>query len=170
MPELTPVTNFKKITQGPKRNLYIQIIPIAALTLLGMWLAACGGGGSASGGPTPTSALAATPISTHVFAQPTTIIKKETEAATAAPTADADLSRGERVYTSKGCGECHGPQGEGVAGKAEKLAGTQLTETEFADILRTGGQGSLGNAHLYGVQAISPSGMEALYAFIKSLP
>jgi mono/diheme cytochrome c family protein len=106
---------------------------------------------------------------TVVFEQPTTII---TVAATATPMPEqsVDLDRGKRLYESKGCAGCHGAQGEGVEGKAKGLAGTQLAEQEFTDILRTGGAGKLGNEHLYGMQAISPSGMKTLYAYVKSLP
>jgi len=114
-------------------------------------------------------AVAATPLPTVVFEQPTTII---TMAATPTPQPEqaVDLERGRRLYESKGCASCHGAQGEGVVGKAQGLAGTQLTEQEFTDILRTGGTGKLGSEHLYGPQAISPSGMKALYAYIKSFP
>ena len=85
------------------------------------------------------------------------------------PTADASLSRGELVYTNKKCGECHGEQGEGVADKGNALAGTTLDFQRFEDILRTGDNGVLGNDHLYGPSAISPSGMTNLYAFVTSL-
>lgn len=107
------------------------------------------------------------PMPTVEFKQPTTII---TVAATATPTPaeTPDLGRGKWLYENKGCAVCHGAQGEGVEGKAKGLAGTQLSEQEFTDILRTGGAGKLGNEHLYGPQAISPSGMRALFAYIKS--
>jgi mono/diheme cytochrome c family protein len=145
---------------------------LLALVLIGLWLPACGGSQAVSNQAAPAEAVTATPFSTHVFGQPTTIIKKEDaseKAGTPAPGAEVDLSRGERTYQSKGCADCHGARGEGVEGKGNPLAGTQLAETEFTDILRTGGHGQLGNDHLFGVQAISPSGMEALYAFVKSL-
>ena len=145
------------------------LIIIITLIFIGLLLAACGG--SDSSGPTPTSAEAPTPLKAE-FKQPTTIIQEDEEeevteeAATSTP--GVDLSRGERTYTNRECGACHGAQGEGVADKGGPLAGTELSETEFTDILRTGGQGELGNDHLYGTQAISPSGMEFLYAYIKS--
>ncbi len=118
---------------------------------------------------TPAFALTVTPLPTVAFEQPTTII---TVAATAtvAPQETVDLERGKRLYESKGCASCHGAQGEGVAGKAKGLAGTSLTEQEFTDILRTGGLGKLGNEHIFGPQAISPSGVKAIYAYIRSLP
>lgn len=142
-----------------------------ALVFLALLLFACGRSQPA-GGPAPGSTLlAATPISTHVFKQPTTIIKEAAVAEKAeTPEAEAaapeDLARGERTYTSKSCGDCHGAQGEGVEGQGSKLAGTTVTEQAFTDFLRTGG--GVGNSHLYGPQSISPSGMEALYAYVKS--
>ena len=152
---------------------YARLMLMLMLAVSGLLLVACGGGSEASTEPTPTSGLAATPLSTHVFKQPTSIIKEsaseeEKQDETPADEGDADLSRGERIFNNNQCADCHGGQGEGVPDKAEGLAGTQLTEAEFADILRTGGQGELGNDHLFGPQAISPSGMEALYTFVKS--
>ncbi|MFZ1752714.1 MAG: c-type cytochrome [Caldilineaceae bacterium] len=85
------------------------------------------------------------------------------------PTSDVSISRGELVYTNRKCGDCHGAQGEGVADKGSALAGTDLNFQRFEDILRTGDNGTLGNSHLYGPSAISPSGMTNLYAFVTSL-
>jgi mono/diheme cytochrome c family protein len=84
--------------------------------------------------------------------------------------ASADLERGARIYANRQCGDCHGAQGEGVPGKGSALAGLTLSEGEFTDVLRTGGNGSLGPDHLYGPNAISPSGMQALYQWLRSLP
>lgn len=154
------------------------IMTLALLLIINAALVACGrrplpeqGAAPVEGRPTATLVAAATPLSAQ-FKQPTLVAPKEEEKVantpTPSPTVGVDLSRGERVYASKGCGECHGLQGEGVEGKGNPLAGTDLTEAEFTDILRTGGKGELGNEHLYGPQAISPSGMEALYAYVKS--
>jgi mono/diheme cytochrome c family protein len=149
---------------------FIALLMFAAISL---GLAACGQGSSTSGEPT-LDRLAATPLPALNFKQPTTMIQADapaaTEASVATLTPDADLTRGEGVYTNKECGSCHGSKGEGVEGKGKAVAGTPLTEEEFTDILRTGGKGLLGNAHLYGPQAISPSGMKTLYAYIKSFP
>ena len=145
-----------------KNSLNILLI-VLGLPLL---LFACGRSQPSSAEPTK-DLLAATPLTTHVFKQPTTIIKEAAAEKVETPeVAAADLARGERSYTAKKCGDCHGAKGEGVEGKGKALAGISLSEEEFTDILRTGG--GLGNSHLYGVQAISPSGMEALYAFVKS--
>ena len=157
---------------------------IIAIILAGLFVVGCGrrelppqgsAAQSASGEPTSTPVAAATPLRAQ-FKQPTPVKKEadteekeESAAEESTPTPEVDLSRGERVYNNRECGACHGPQGEGVADKGNPLAGTELSEEEFTDILRTGGKGELGNDHLYGPQAISPSGMEALYAFVKSL-
>ena len=146
-----------------------QSVTVLLIVLtLPLLLFACGRSQPAS---TPdTSFLDATPLSTHVFKQPTTIIKEAAakETNTPEPAQSADLARGERSYTAKGCADCHGAKGAGVEGKGKKLAGITLSEQEFEDVLRTGGQGKLGNSHLFGVQAISPSGMKVLYAYVKS--
>ncbi len=143
---------------------------VLVLLLMGLALLACGARERATEQADERAAQLAgvTPLPTHVFEQPTTII---TVAAT--PTEEVDLERGKRLYEDRGCAGCHGAQGEGVEGKAKGLAGTPLTEEEFTDILRTGGNGELGNEHLYGLygpQAISISGMKALYAYVKSFP
>jgi mono/diheme cytochrome c family protein len=142
-----------------------------ALCIICLGFALVGCGRREPAGPTPTPQPTVTPLSA-TFKQPTSIIKAEAEKAeaTPTPTVGTDLSRGQKLYTDKGCAECHGPQGEGVEGQGSALGGTALGEGEFETILRTGGQGQLGNNHLYGTQAISPSGMAALYAFIASLP
>ena len=145
------------------KNSLRSLLIILGLPLL---LIACGQSQPSSAEPTK-DLLAATPLTTHVFKQPTTIIKEVAAEKVETPEVAAeDLARGERSYTARKCGDCHGAKGEGVEGKGKALAGTNLAEEEFTDILRTGG--GLGNSHIYGTQAISPSGMEALYAFVKS--
>jgi len=115
----------------------------------------------------PAGFATAPPRLTAVFKQPTTIITPVTTA-TPVPEQTAEMDRGKRLYESKGCADCHGAQGEGVDGKGHGLAGTQLTEQQFEGILRTGGAGKLGSEHLYGPQTISPSGISAMYAYVKS--
>lgn len=88
-------------------------------------------------------------------------------------TADVDaqqLERGANIYINRKCVECHGEQAEGVPDKGAALASTQLSRQEFVDTLRTGGNGELGPDHLYGPSAVSPAGVEALYAWLQSLP
>lgn len=148
-----------------------QLAPTLVVLILLSWLLFACGRSDTSSPESGANRLAATPLPTLTFKQPTTMIQADAEAqAAVSSTGEADLARGERVYTAKKCADCHGAEGEGVAGKAKALAGTSLTEEAFTDILRTGSKGELGNDHLYGTQAISPSGMEALYAYIKSLP
>lgn len=82
-------------------------------------------------------------------------------------TAAVDLSVGERAYTKNKCDSCHGAKGEGVADKGKAIAGTTLSFEDFDKQLRTGG--GLGNDHIFGRSAVSPKGMEALYAFVQGL-
>jgi mono/diheme cytochrome c family protein len=72
------------------------------------------------------------------------------------------------VYTNR-CASCHGEQGEGVADKASPLTEFELSYSEFDTLLRTGDNGVLGNEHLFGPNAVSPSGMQALYAYVQNL-
>jgi mono/diheme cytochrome c family protein len=152
-----------------RRNYFL--IPILALIVL--IVVACGGAAE-DAAPAATSQPVATmpparftAVAEQSASQNTNVAPKVETLVT--PTADASLSRGELVYTNKKCGECHGEQGEGVADKGSALAGTTLDYTKFEDILRTGDNGVLGNDHLYGASAISPSGMTNLYAFVTSL-
>lgn len=159
---------------------------LAALALLAaLLITACGADADAANAPrvVPTQPSAR-------FAMPTTMItptpdqptvastgtpEAEEEAAAAAtpePTAAPaiDLNRGQTVFVNRNCAECHGEQGEGLPDKGATIAGTQLTLSEFTEWLRTGGKGVLGNDHIFGPTAISPGGMEALHAWLQSLP
>lgn len=139
---------------------------------------ACGksGSGSSSGGdssqaiPTPTQIVVSSGF--QAVGELTVITETkgitETNAVTTESTASAnvDLSVGERAYTKNKCGDCHGAKGEGVADKGKAVAGTTLSFEDFDKVLRTGG--GLGNTHIFGRSAVSPSGMEALYAYVQS--
>jgi len=105
------------------------------------------------------------------FDQPTPVTDLE-EASEADKQADEeeaaeepDLAMGEFVYGNR-CAECHG---EGAAGtdQASALVGLTLSEDEFEDLLRTGGE--LGPDHLFGSTKISPDGLKAVYAYLTSL-
>ena len=153
------------------------------LGLLGF--AACKGTGDGPSEPGVTSTpkeeatliTDATAEATHVWEQPTSVIKTDiTPTATAEVTTEATVAaedkfvaRGKMLYEKRECNSCHGANAEGMPDKGAKLAGTALTEAEFKDLLRTGKQGELGNDHLYGTSAISESGISAVYAFLQSL-
>ncbi|MCL4833784.1 MAG: hypothetical protein KJZ86_15175 [Caldilineaceae bacterium] len=143
------------------------------LALIAVVIVACGGNAE-NAAPAATSQ----PVATMPPAQFTAVAEQSASQNTnvapkvetlVTPTVDASLSRGELVYKNKKCGDCHGAKGEGVADKGSALAGTTLEFQKFEDILRTGDNGILGNDHLYGASAISPSGMTNLYAFVTSL-
>jgi mono/diheme cytochrome c family protein len=151
------------------------------LILVLLSLAACRGTASkatdAEGTPIqkeePTLITAATAEATHVWKQPTSIIKIQstpTPASSTPVSADKELiERGKTLYEKNECNSCHGDSGEGLPDKGAKLAGTELSEDEFEDVLRTGKRGELGNDHLYGTSAITSSGIKAVYAFLQSL-
>jgi mono/diheme cytochrome c family protein len=155
---------------------------ITLLLILGLLgFAACQGadGGATNAGATSTPKEEATLITdataeaTHVWKQPTSVIKvKDTPTSAPSTPASADaklIERGQMLYEKKECNGCHGDNGEGLPDKGSKLAGTELTAAEFEDTLRTGGRGELGNDHLYGTSAITSSGIKAVYAFLQSL-
>ena len=145
------------------------------------FFAACGDGGSdsantASTGNTdaaPGDAVATMPAPKSNFAAvgqqsvlTDTANLTQTQAAKVNAPA-ADLALGQRAYEKNKCADCHGAQGEGVANKGKAIAGTALSATDFDKVLRTGG--GLGNTHIFGRSAVSPNGMNALYAFVQSL-
>jgi|GEM_PF-708890 len=161
-------------------------VPGFAFALSLFILTACGGGSSGgnaasnAGAPAvaaPTmpagnfvavgeqSALASTASLTATSA--TTATTTATETAPAASAATVDLTRGENAYIKNKCGDCHGANGEGIADKGSAIAGTTLSLADFDAVLRTGR--GLGNSHIFGRSAVSPSGMEILYAYVQSL-
>ena len=149
-----------------------SIFLIVVLCLFAFVALACGGDGADVPANTPQVVSTMPParftaVAEQSAAQDANVITQTQTLLT--PTADASLSRGATVYKNKKCAECHGAQGEGVANKGKALAGTTLAYQKFEDILRTGDNGALGNDHLYGQSAISPSGMNTLYAFVASL-
>lgn len=140
-------------------------------------LAACGGNddesasSSAAEGSSPTksSLPAVATMPPARFAQPTSVIDKtKLQDETPQTNEGPDLALGERIY-NKHCTECHGDDGQGVTDKGNSLTGTLAEEAEFDDLLRTAGQGTLGPTHQFGSNAISPSGMSALFAYTEQL-
>jgi mono/diheme cytochrome c family protein len=153
------------------RRLYVIIVVIVALCLF----AACGGG---SNSDAPAAGSADAPVAPTMPAGQfvavgeqsgltKTVTLTTTTATTQTAAAAPDLARGEAAYTKNKCGDCHGAKGEGVADKGNAIAGTTMTLEAFDAVLRTGG--GLGNSHIFGRSAVSPSGMEALYAYVQSL-
>ena len=157
------------------RRLYVIILLIVALSLF----AACGGGSSSDSSATGSTDVApAAPtmpsgqfvavgeqsgLTKTVSLTETTATTATTETAGPAP----DLARGEAAYVKNKCGDCHGAAGEGVADKGSAITEMSLTLAEFDKLLRTGN--GLGNTHIFGRSAVSPSGMESLYAYTQSL-
>ncbi len=76
-----------------------------------------------------------------------------------------DLATGELIFNNR-CAECHC---EGAAGtdQASSLVGLSLSENDFEDLIRTGGE--LGPDHLFGSTKVSPDGLSAVFAYLTSL-
>ncbi len=149
-------------------------LPIFAVLLLLLALAAgCGPGDepTESDGGTAGDSSAVPTMPAARFDQPTPVTDLE-EASEADRQEDEeeaaeepDIATGEFVYGNR-CVECHG---EGAAGtdEASSLVGLTLSEDEFEDLIRTGGE--LGPDHLFGSTKISPDGLKAVYAYLISL-
>ena len=169
-----------------QRFLALRWVRVEVLLIVVLLLTACGSaattqqrageGGGGGGQPVvvPTMPPARfTPVpqqSAASSALTQTIAGAQSTATAAVTTVDEQrLQRGATIYINRQCHECHGEQAEGITDKGAKLAGTQLTLAEFTTVLRTGGSGEIGPEHIFGPSAISPGGMEALYAWLRSL-
>ena len=131
--------------------------------------AGCGRGDeeSASGGEGASDRNVVPTMPAARFDQPTPVtdLKDASEADKQEDEVEPDIASGEFVYGNR-CAECHG---EGAAGtdEAAALVGLALSEAEFEDLIRTGGE--LGPDHLFGPTKISPDGLKAVYAYLASL-
>ena len=162
-----------KPNMRPSKRFFIVFI-----CLLSLLYTACGGGSaSSSSGSTNTvaptteaaQAVATMPAGNFKAAAENQITKTVNVTTTQTQANAPDLALGARVYTKNKCAACHGEKGEVVAGKTTKaIGGTTISAAEFDEFLRTGG--GQGNDHIFGPSAISPGGMEAVYAYVKSLP
>ena len=153
---------------------------LTVLLLLTILAAGCGPGDeeAGSGGDTTGEEASAEEESSAVptmpaarFDQPTPVtdLQEASEADRQEDEEEAaeepDVATGEFVYGNR-CAECHG---EGAAGtdQASSLVGLTLSEDDFEHLIRTGGE--LGPDHLFGSTKVSPDGLNALYAYLKSL-
>jgi len=151
---------------------------LIAMIICLIFVVSCGRSQNGSSGSVQSSADAATPAPTMPAGNFTAVgeqsvltdtasLTQTTQPTQAVSAASADLTRAENTYTKNKCGDCHGAKGEGVADKGKAIAGTALSLNDFDVLLRTGG--GLGNTHIFGRSAVSPSGMEALYGYVQSL-
>ena len=158
-----------------------RFVPILAVLLFLITLAAgCGpgdeqtsSGGETSGEEAPaasdSSAVPTMPAARFDQPTPVTDLKEASEADRQEDEEEAaeepDIAMGEFVYGNR-CVECHGEGATGAA-QASSLVGLTLSEDEFEDLIRTGGE--LGPDHLFGSTKISPDGLRAVYAYLTSL-
>ncbi len=181
---------------GTMTNKLIRRFACVAMVCVALLITACGNRnrdeGAVSSAPVGNAGAAAVPTMPSArFAMPTSMIgatgsqttaveasdgvtetvmteaeATETPQPSAAP--EVDLTRGQTIYANRNCAECHGEQGEGVAEKGSALAATGLGADDFSDVMRTGR--GIGPDHIYGPSVISPGGMDAMYAWLQSLP
>ncbi len=162
----------------PKKMTIVRIterpLPIFAVLLLLLALAAgCGPGDepaeSDSGTAGDSSAVPTMPAARFDQPTPVTDLEEASEADRQEDEKEAaeepDIATGEFVYENR-CVECHGVGAKG-SDEASSLVGLTLSEDEFEDLIRTGGE--LGPDHLFGSTKISPDGLRAVYAYLTSL-
>ena len=147
-----------------------RFVPILAVLLLLLALpAGCGRGDeeNVSGEEAASDRNVVPTMPAARFDQPTPVtdLQEASEADKQEDEEEPDIAAGEFVYGNR-CAECHG---EGAAGtdQATSLVGLTLSEDEFEDLIRTGGE--LGPDHLFGSTKISPDGLSAVYAYLTSL-
>jgi mono/diheme cytochrome c family protein len=168
-----------------RQRRFVQFASFALIFLLLFLIAACGGGDSGSttassdangnsqastANNTQADAVATMPMPTNNFAaagQQSVLTDTAHLTQTQNSAGTANLELGQRIYEKNKCGDCHGAKGEGIEGKGKAVAGTTLPLEKFDAVLRTGG--GQGNVHIFGRSAVSPTGMEALYAYVQSL-
>lgn len=76
-----------------------------------------------------------------------------------------DVATGELIFTNR-CAECYGEDAAGTD-QASSLVGLTLSEDDFEDLIRTGGE--LGPDRLFGSTKISPDVLSAVFAYLTSL-
>lgn len=138
-------------------------------------IAACDAGGPQE---TATPTITPTGFPTFAFSQPTEAPQVATVAAATAAAATEIAGRGELLldpemverglgrYVALECATCHGETGEGTD-DGSSLVGYSASQSEFIDFMRTGGE--MGNDHRFPAERLSPSGIENLYQYLRSL-
>jgi mono/diheme cytochrome c family protein len=168
---------------------FVHFTGFVIILVLLFLFTACGGGNDSAGTTASTSAdsnsqtaasnnteangVATMPAPANNFTAvgqenvlTTTVALTQTQTTTTTANT-ANLELGQRAYAKNKCADCHGAKGEGVTGKGKAIAGTTISLQNFDQVLRTGG--GQGNSHIFGRSAVSPTGMEALYAYVQSL-
>ena len=80
------------------------------------------------------------------------------------PTSDA--AGGRRIYSSHGCYECHGGEGQGSTLSGPRIGPDPIPFPAFVQYLRQ----PLGQMPPYTAKVISDAELANIYAFLKSLP
>ncbi len=80
------------------------------------------------------------------------------------PTGDAAI--GKRIYSSHGCYDCHGGEGQGSVLTGPRIGPDPIPFPAFVQYLRQ----PMGQMPPYTAKVISDAELENVYAFLKSLP
>lgn len=146
------------------------ILPsLAVALLLLVLLAGCGRSAEDTSTPMPAAndqnRVPTMPAARFNQPTPSTDLKAASEADKQADTDEPDIATGALIYSNR-CAECHGEEAMGTD-QAASLVGLTLSEAEFNDLIRTGGE--LGTDHLFGSTKISPEGLQSVYVYLTSL-
>ena len=161
----------------------LRVLVLFLPICLALSMAACGPGRDSEGETSSGGSEESEPTSEMVgsrrevptmpaarFAQPTTMIDPTRMAASQstpeAEDGEPDVELGAQTYAQL-CAECHGEDGEGVAGTGEALTDYGLDEAGLTDLLRSGGDS--GDEHIFDESRISEEDIAALHAFLQSL-
>src|SRR5437870_11704715 len=82
------------------------------------------------------------------------------------PVRSGDPKGGKRLYTSYGCYQCHGYEGQGAQATGPRLGPDPIPFTEFVAYLRE----PRGEMPPYTAKVVSDQELTDIYAFLKSLP
>jgi mono/diheme cytochrome c family protein len=81
--------------------------------------------------------------------------------------ASGDPQKGQRLFTSDGCFQCHGGEGQGSAQTGgSRIGPPQIPFPVFASYVRS----PVGNMPPYSIQALPDSDLADIYAFLHSRP
>ena len=87
------------------------------------------------------------------------------EKATTETTSSGDAKKGQQLYTSSGCYECHGREGQGSRYSGARIGPPPISLSGFIDYIRQ----PAGQMPPYTSKVLSDAEVGQIYAFLKSI-